>query len=217
MFPMPPAAQFAAAMARLGVGDGTRVVLYDDMASIWAARVWWMLGAFGFDDAAVLDGGWTKWTREGRPVSDRAAALSAGAVRRAAAPGADRREGRDAGSHRQPGHLPHPCARPDEYAGRGPARYGRPGHIPSSVNVSFLGVLDPETHAYLPRERLEEQFRQAGALQAERVITYCGGGIASSSDAFLLTLLGVGDVAVYDGSLTEWAADPALPLVTGEA
>src|SRR5262245_22709577 len=68
MFPMPPAEQFAAAMARLGVGGGTRVVLYDDMASIWAARVWWMLGAVGFDDAAVLDGGWRKWTREGRPI-----------------------------------------------------------------------------------------------------------------------------------------------------
>src|SRR5262249_18439248 len=69
MFPMPSAEQFAAAMSRYGVGEGTRVVLYDDMVNIWAARVWWMLRVFGFDNAAVLNGGWKKWTREGRPIS----------------------------------------------------------------------------------------------------------------------------------------------------
>jgi len=68
-FPMPPAAQFAAAMSRYGVGEGTRVVLYDDMLNAWAARIWWMLRAFGFDNAAVLNGGWKKWTLEGRPIS----------------------------------------------------------------------------------------------------------------------------------------------------
>ena len=66
---MPPAEQFAAVMSRIGVGDGTRVVLYDDFLGMYAARIWWMLRAFGFDDAAVLNGGWQKWTREGRPVS----------------------------------------------------------------------------------------------------------------------------------------------------
>ena len=67
--PMPPAEQFAAVMSRIGVGDGTRVVLYDDFLGMYAARIWWMLRAFGFDDAAVLNGGWQKWRREGRPVS----------------------------------------------------------------------------------------------------------------------------------------------------
>lgn len=95
-------------------------------------------------------------------------------------------------------------------------RYGRPGHIPSSVNVSFLGILDPDTHAYLKPEQLRAQFAKVGAMDKDRVITYCGGGIAASSDAFILTLLGVDNVAVYDGSMTEWAADPTLPLVTGD-
>jgi thiosulfate/3-mercaptopyruvate sulfurtransferase len=103
---------------------------------------------------------------------------------------------------------------PDEHAGRGPVRYGRPGHIPSSVNVSFLNVLAPDTNAYLNPEQLREQFNRAGALHNDRVITYCGGGIAACSDAFVLTLLGVDKVAVYDGSMTEWAADATLPLVT---
>ena len=67
--PMPLAEQFASVMSRIGVGEGTRAVLYDDFLGMYAARIWWMLRAFGFDDAAVLNGGWQKWQREGRPVS----------------------------------------------------------------------------------------------------------------------------------------------------
>src|SRR5882724_6577613 len=67
-FMLPPAADFAAAMSRFGVGEGTRVVLYSTANPWWATRVWWLLRIFGFDDAAVLDGGWQKWSREGRPV-----------------------------------------------------------------------------------------------------------------------------------------------------
>ena len=78
----------------------------------------------------------------------------------------------------------------------------------------MIGV-DPVTKTYLPEAELRERFAQAGALEAERVITYCGAGIAASSDAFALVLLGVPDVAVYDGSLAEWTADPALPMETG--
>lgn len=69
MFPKPVPDQFAAAMSRLGVGPGTRVVLYDDMHNLWAARLWWLLGAVGFDDAAILNGGLKKWPAEGRPLS----------------------------------------------------------------------------------------------------------------------------------------------------
>jgi len=81
--------------------------------------------------------------------------------------------------------------------------------------VPAVALVDPETHAYLPAEKLREHFAGAGAAGAERVITYCGGGIAASSDAFVLTLLGHENVAVYDASLSEWAADPALPLGVG--
>jgi thiosulfate/3-mercaptopyruvate sulfurtransferase len=102
---------------------------------------------------------------------------------------------------------------PEEFSGRGPVRYGRPGHIPTSVNVSFLGILNSETNAYLPIEEIRAQF--AGVVGKDRIITYCGGGIAACSDAFLLTLLGAENVAVYDGSMTEWAADPNLPLEVG--
>ena len=74
--------------------------------------------------------------------------------------------------------------------------------------------MDPVTHAYLPAEQLRAQLAAVGALNRGRVITYCGGAIAACSDAFVLTLLGITNVAVYDGSLLEWAPDPTLPIET---
>ena len=84
-FMMPPVGQFAQAMGRIGVGDGTSVVLYDRAGHMWAARIWWMLRAAGFDDAAVLNGGWMKWTAEGRPVANATDAKSSALFLRRAA------------------------------------------------------------------------------------------------------------------------------------
>jgi thiosulfate/3-mercaptopyruvate sulfurtransferase len=92
--------------------------------------------------------------------------------------------------------------------------YARRGHIPGALNVPAAELVDADTGRYLPLDELRERF--ADVLRRPRVVTYCGGGIAATSDAFALTLLGHEDVAVYDGSLTEWAADPALPLVTDD-
>jgi thiosulfate/3-mercaptopyruvate sulfurtransferase len=94
--------------------------------------------------------------------------------------------------------------------------YGRPGHLPGAANVAAVDLVDPATQRYLPLEELRRRFEPALSEGDGRVITYCGGGIAASSDAFVLHRLGRHDVAVYDGSLQEWAADPSLPLVTGD-
>jgi thiosulfate/3-mercaptopyruvate sulfurtransferase len=217
MFPMPSANQFAGVMSRIGVGPGTRVVLYDRMVNIWAARVWWMLRTFGFDDAAVLNGGWAKWSAEGRPAATSPAAYPpANFTARVRTDLIATKDEVIAAMSDETTCIVN-ALDPEEYAGRGPVRYSRPGHIPTSVNVSFLGVLDPDTNTYQPLEELRKQFAAAGAFDRERVITYCGGGIAASSDAFLLTLLGAPRVALYDGSMTEWSADPSLPLRTGDA
>ncbi len=217
LLPMPSAEQFASAMSRLGVGGGMRLVLYDDMVNIWAARMWWMLRAFGFDNAAVLNGGWAKWTAENRQVSTAPADYPQ--ARFVARPRPELIATKDEvlAAIDSPSTCLINSLDPDQYTGRGPNRYGRLGHIPSSVNVSFLGMLDPNTDAYLSPEQLHEQFMTAGVMGKDRIITYCGGAIAASSDAFVLTLLGVDNVAIYDGSLIEWAADPSLPLVTGDA
>jgi thiosulfate/3-mercaptopyruvate sulfurtransferase len=214
-FMMPPAAQFAEAMSRYGVGDGVRVVLYDRFVNMWAARVWWMLRAFGFDDAAVLDGGFKKWTREGRPLARDDGAASRRSFIARPRPGviADKAGVLAALGNDRTCVLN--ALSDEQHRGAGGVTYARPGRIRGSANVAARDLVDPDTHAYLPLDVLRAKFAAAGALDAGRVITYCGAGIAASSDAFVLALLGRSDVAVYDASLSEWAADPALPMEIG--
>lgn len=214
-FMMPPPGPFGDAMARLGVGDGVRVVLYDRAVNMWAARVWWMLRAMGFDDAAVLNGGWKKWTAESRLVSTDAGDRTPRRFVPRPRPGllVGKSDARTVLHDRSVCVLN--ALTEEQHRGAGGVHYGRPGRIPSSVNVPARAIVDPATHAYLPADELRARFAAVGATAATRVITYCGAGIAASSDAFVLTLLGHDQVAVYDGSLWEWANDPALPMETG--
>jgi thiosulfate/3-mercaptopyruvate sulfurtransferase len=104
-----------------------------------------------------------------------------------------------------------------QHTGEGGVHYGRPGRIAGSVNVPAHRLVDGETKVFLPAGDLATLFAEAGADRADTVIAYCGGGIAASADAFVLALLGHDHVAVYDGSLSEWAKDPAAPMETGPA
>jgi thiosulfate/3-mercaptopyruvate sulfurtransferase len=207
-YALPAPARFCEVMGALGVGDDSRVVLYDDFNSVWAARVWWMLRWVGFDRAAVLDGGLAAWTAEERPLSTEPA---------------DRET-----NQLTPEPRPELIAHRDEvlaaigddavtlidtmpeahFKGR-MAMYARPGHIPGAVNVPTTALFD-EAGRYLP---LDELAVLCTGDREARVITYCGGGIAASAHAFVLVRLGFTDVAVYAASLQEWAADPDLPLV----
>ena len=214
-FMAPPAEQFARVMGAHGVGDQSRVVLYSRGSMMWATRLWWMLRAFGFDGAAVLDGGFYKWAAEGRPVSTEPSSYPSVAFKARPRPEliAGKEEvlaaiGRD-------GTCILNALGEEQHRGDGPATYGRAGRIPASVNVPVRGLVDPETRALLPPEELRRRFADVGAMDSGRVITYCGGGIAASGDALVLTLLGHANVAVYDGSMSEWASDPALPMETG--
>jgi len=207
-FAVPTPERFCAVMGALGVGDETRVVLYDASLSAWAARVWWMLRWVGFDRAAVLDGGLRTWTAQGRPLSTQSANYSPKTLSPAPRPTliADRDEvmaaiGDDAVCLIDT--LPEASYRGEQVI------YGRPGHIPTAANIPVFNLLDESG-----------RFRPLGELAAmhegdrnARHITYCGGGIAASSEAFVMTRLGFTNVAVYTASLQEWAADPANPLL----
>jgi thiosulfate/3-mercaptopyruvate sulfurtransferase len=212
---MAPPQQFAGAMGQYGVGQGTRVVLYDRAFNMWAARVWWMLRAYGFDDAAVLSGGWRKWTLEGREASTDPSEYPPAAFEPHPRPElmATKDEVQaaiESGATCLINALPEA-----EHSGE-VQRYARAGHIPSSFNIPSRALLDPNTQEYLALEEIRRLVEPTGALERERVITYCGGGVAASGDAFVLTLLGHTNVAVYDASLLEWAADASLPMATGE-
>jgi thiosulfate/3-mercaptopyruvate sulfurtransferase len=211
---MPTPERFADAMGRYGVGEGTHAVLYDSGNGAWAARVWWMLRAFGFDSASVLNGGWQKWTAENRPVSD--AAPQHPPARFVPRPRPQLIAGRDRvlAAVRDGGACVINALSPEEHSGE-VARLPRPGRIAGSVNVPVQSLIDPATNAFLPQDQLRAAFERVGALDGRPIITYCGGGIAASGDAFVLAMLGVKDVALYDGSLSEWTADPELPMETG--
>ncbi len=213
-FMAPSEQRFADAMGRAGVSDGTRVVLYGTAEPIWAARVWWMLRAFGFENAAILNGGWAKWAAEGRSVSDQPCQYAPDHF--AARPRPESFVGKDEvlaaigdQSVRTINALPAPI-----YAGTGGPVFGRKGRIVGSVSVPFGSVHDPDTGAYLPAGRLREKFDAVGASGAERLIAYCGSGIAASDDAFALALLGYENISVYDASMAEWGHDETLPMET---
>ena len=214
-FMMPGPEEFAAAMGRFGVGEGSRVVLYSTTTPQWAARVWWMLRNYGFDNAAVLNGGFLKWNREGRPVETGPSSPRAPAkfvVRE------DRRlmVGKEIVNRAigDPATCTINALAPQQHAGTGGNTYGRPGRIAGSVNVPAASLIDAETGAFLPTSEIRAKFDAAGAF-GKRAITYCGGGIAASTDALALVMLGHPDVRLYDASLSEWAPDPSLPMETG--
>ena len=101
-----------------------------------------------------------------------------------------------------------------QHSGDSEVHYGRPGHITGSVCVPAMETIDHESNTFLPAGRLNEIFSAREITPGRRVVTYCGGGIAASADAFALTLIGHDEVALYDNSLSEWARDPSLPMDT---
>jgi thiosulfate/3-mercaptopyruvate sulfurtransferase len=213
-FMLPSAEAFAAAMSGFGVGEGTRVVLYSTANPWWATRVWWMLRVFGFDSAAVLNGGWQKWSREGRPVETGPAKSRASGhfvVREQRPLMVGKEEVLKAVGNGEACTIN--ALLPEQHAGAGGNSYGRPGHIKGSANLPAAHLLDPETNEFLPAGELRKRFAAIGALD-KNVITYCGGGIAASADALALVMLGHPDVRLYDASLSEWATDPSLPMET---
>lgn len=214
MYAMPPPERFAEVMSGIGVGEGTAVVLYDRGMNSWAARLWWMLRAFGFDNAALLNGGWSRWLAEGRPVTAAPSRYPKARFEVRPRPELIANRGQVEAAIGNSGRCLINALDPDEFAGRPPQRYARPGRIPTSVNVPFAVTVDLETQVFPPDATLRETFAAAGALSKDEVICYCGGGIAASTTAFLLARLGVDNVSLYDGSLTEWSSDPALPMET---
>jgi len=211
-FAHPGGPELASRVAALGVGARTLPVTYDDGGMMWAARLWWGLSAAGID-ARVLDGGLDAWRDANGPIEAGPPVPVPASEPVAARPRPGRFTDRErvlrvlAGDE----EAQLVCTlSPEVFAGRGPSRYSRPGHIPGSSNAPAHDLLTPDGRL-LDRERLREALSHL-IDDPRPVLLYCGGGISASLVALGLTVAGREDVAIYDGSLEEWSADPSLPL-----
>jgi thiosulfate/3-mercaptopyruvate sulfurtransferase len=213
-FTMPSPAAAARTLAAAGIGSEHRIVTYSTTTPMWATRLWWMLRSLGCTRVHVLDGGFRRWRAEGRPVDTGPCTLPPAPFTPRPQPArwADRDEVLAMIGSRDVCTLNALSAA--SHAGTAPVNYGRPGHIAGSVNVPYASLLDADGR-FRQAQALRATLGAAGAFASRRVICYCGGGIAATLTAFALQMLGHADVAVYDGSLTEWVRDPALPMEVG--
>ena len=212
-FTMLPWDKLADAFGACGIADGTRVILYSRANMQWATRIWWMLRSIGFDNAAILDGGWDKWHMEGRPSSTEPRVYPPARLTARPRPALFVAKEAVRAAIGDAGACTINALSPDLHSGENP-RYGRPGRIPGSVNVPVRALLDPKTQAFPSPAAAAAAFAAVGADPSKRMIVYCGGGIAATLDAFLLLQLGYEDVSVYDNSMSEWAKDESLPIET---
>lgn len=213
-FMLPSVPHLESAFARHGIGEGIRVVLYSIGSMMWSTRFWWMLKSLGFD-AAVLDGGFDKWKAENRTTQSGAPGGYPSAVFKAK-PRAGMFVGKD-DVQRAIGSADTVTVNalaPQFHKGLEPSRYGRPGRVPGSVNVSAATLVDPQSKSFTTLADAEAKLRAQGVTQDKRVVCYCGGGISATVDLFLLHQLGYDNLALYDGSMGEWAKDSSLPIET---
>jgi thiosulfate/3-mercaptopyruvate sulfurtransferase len=213
---LPTQEKFASRAQSLGIGDGNRIVVYDNSPYRSAARVWWMFKLFGVHQVAVLDGGFQKWraedraTESGKPAirhrhfsvwQDKTLVRDLAAVRANLTSKTEQvLDARSAG--RFQGKEPEP--RPGL----------RPGHIPGAKNLPY-GNLFNEDGTYKLGQSLKAEYEAAGIDLAKPVITTCGSGITACTLLFGLHLLGKKDASVYDGSWAQWGGLPDVPVVTG--
>ena len=211
---LPTAAEFAGAMERIGVGSGDRIVVYDNSPTRNAARGWFMFRHFGAGQAAILDGGFQKWIAEGRPTES-----GEPAPRRATFDAVERDE---VVTKQQllAGHdLPWVDARGKarfEGSEADPRAGVAAGHAPGSRNLPF-GSLYREDGTFKPVEELKRLFAEAGIDPTKPFVASCGSGVTANSLIFAAHLIGNNDTRLYDGSWSEWGADPATPKVLGPA
>ncbi len=219
---LPKPAAFSSAARKLGLGDGSRIVAYDTHGMVTAARVWWMFRIFGHKNVAVLDGGLPKWIKESRQTVGTETGSAAGALAaRHFTARFNKNLLRDIAQIKANLDKRQEQVVDARSAGRFKAidpepRVGlRGGHMPGALNLPYTELLDPADKTFLSADRLAARFQTAGIDMQKPIVTSCGSGVTACVLALGLYLLGRDDVAVYDGSWTEWGGRKDTPIVTG--
>jgi thiosulfate/3-mercaptopyruvate sulfurtransferase len=213
---LPPPEKFASRMQALGLGDGSRIIVYDNSPLRSAARVWWMLTLFGAHEVAILDGGFAKWVAEGRATESGKPIVR----HRHFTVWADKSLVRDSKQMtenlRAKTEQVVDARSAGRFAGTDPEpRAGlRSGHIPGSKNLPYDQLFN-EDGTYKNPEAIKAAFDASGVDFSKPVVATCGSGVTSAVLAFAATLIGHPKMAIYDGSWSEWGASATNPVVTG--
>ena len=211
---VPTPGRFAKLMGEMGVSSTSRVVFYDQKGLASAARGWWLMGLFGLDQAAVLDGGLPKWRAEGRPIATGPAETAAAATFR---PDFRAARLRGIGDVLRDVHTGEELILDARAAGRfsgaipEPRAGMRSGHMPGAANLPYTELLNPDQTLRPPVE-LRARFEAAGVDGSRPVVTSCGSGVTAAILTLGLRLAGLPQGALYDGSWTEWGGRPDTPI-----
>ena len=211
---LPTPAAFEEMMAKLGISDATRVVVYDERGGIYAARLWWILNYFGHTNVALMNGGWIKWTAEQRPTST--AAASQGAGKFTARPQTQwvATASDVVGAIGKPGVTIVDARTQAEIEGKDLRNIRRGGFVPSSVPVYWEDLLDAPKKTFKPADELKKIYEDRGIVPSKEVIAYCQVGMRASVDLFALHLIGYDKLRNYYGAWEEWGSRDDLPLAT---
>jgi thiosulfate/3-mercaptopyruvate sulfurtransferase len=213
--PLPDPRTLEATFSRLGVSKGQQAVLYDQETGMFASRLWWLLRYMGHEPAAVLDGGWTKWLREGRPARGGDETIAPGTFT-----GQPREQmrltvGQVEAKIADGSALLVDARSPERYEGKTEPIDRVPGHIPGAVNHYYKRNMTPEGEM-LAAGTLRRQFAEVlGDRPPDQTVMYCGSGVSASQNLLALEHAGISGVPLYVGSWSEWSSDPDRPVQTG--
>ena len=213
---LPRPQQLAERLAQLGAAPDDAIILYDDSAIRTAARAWFMLTAMGRQNVAILNGGLAKWRSEGRPLEPGSPDIAPAALASLATPARVRTKADMLANLESKAQQVLDARSADRVYGSrvDPVHGGLSGRIPGALNLPYTAVLNPDG-TYKSPDALRAAFTAAGIDLTQPITTTCGSGVTASVLLFALHLIGVEDAALYDGSWSEWSADPATPKAQG--
>jgi thiosulfate/3-mercaptopyruvate sulfurtransferase len=209
---LPDVAEFETLMRRHGISNTTRVIVYDERGGIYAARLWYVLNVFGHTNVALLDGGWTKWTKEGRAVIGGPTDVKLGSFTAKFNPAMVATAADVVAAIDKKGVTIVDARTQGEIDGRDLRGIKRGGAVPSAKPVYWEDTLNLPDRTFKTRAEIEKLYADRGIPAGDDVIVYCQVGMRASHDAFTLALLGRTKVRVYYGSWEEWGNRDDLPI-----